>query len=262
MTRAPGRSSIRSRWTGHGAAGGRTRTTIPWSRTATSAPGSTGHGCPQDPAQCSRRGVQRDLRPAALAPGPGLVAFYVSTGARASELLSATLAGVDPGRQLITVIRKGTRELQELPASADAFVWLRLYQAEMAGLIPTGRRQPLWWTLRRPVRPLTYHAVHRMFERVNDQAGTSATLHSLRHTAAYRMADDPALPLTDVQFVLGHAQLTTTQIYLTPRKEEVIRRILAHYLEQTRQAAARARPAPAPGYRPETLDVLFRNGAS
>jgi hypothetical protein len=30
-----------------------------------------------------------------------LVAFYVSTGARASELLSATLAGVDPGRQLI-----------------------------------------------------------------------------------------------------------------------------------------------------------------
>ena len=191
-----------------------------------------------------------------------LVAFYVSTGARASELLSATLAGVDPGRQLITVIRKGTRELQELPASTDAFVWLRLYQAEMAGLIPAGRRQPLWWTLRRPVRPLTYHAVHRMFERVNDQAGTSATLHSLRHTAAYRMADDPALPLTDVQFVLGHAQLTTTQIYLAPRKEEVIRRILAHHLEQTRQAAARARPAPAPGYRPETLDVLFRNGAS
>jgi len=65
-----------------------------------------------------------------------------------------------------------------------------------------------------------------------------------------------------VQFVLGHAQLTTTRIYLTPRKEEVIRRVLAHHAEQTRQAAARARPAPAPGYRPKTLDVLFRNGAS
>ena len=34
-----------------------------------------------------------------------LVAFYVSTGARASELLSAPLAGIDPGRQLITVVR-------------------------------------------------------------------------------------------------------------------------------------------------------------
>jgi site-specific recombinase XerD len=191
-----------------------------------------------------------------------LVAFYVSTGARASELLSATLAGVDPGRQVITVVRKGTRELQELPASTDAFVWLRLCQVEMADLIPAGRRQPLWWTSRRPVRPLTYHAVHRMFERANDRAGTAATLHSLRHTAAYRMAEDPALPLTDVQLVLGHAQLTTTQIYLTPRKEDVIRRVLAHHGEQTRQAAARARPAPAPGYRPESLDVLFGNGVS
>jgi site-specific recombinase XerD len=191
-----------------------------------------------------------------------LVAFYVSTGARASELLSATLAGVDPGRQVIAVVRKGTRELQELPASTDAFVWLRLYQVEMAELIPKGRRQPLWWASRRPVRPLTYHAVHRMFERVNSRAGTTATLHSLRHTAAYRMAEDPALPLTDVQLVLGHAQLTTTQIYLTPRKEDVIRRVLAHHAEQTRQASVRARPAPAPGYRPEVLDVLFGNGVS
>ena len=55
-----------------------------------------------------------------------LVAFYVSTGARASELLSATQGGVDPGRQLITVVRKGTGAIQELPASTDAFVWLRL----------------------------------------------------------------------------------------------------------------------------------------
>ncbi len=55
-----------------------------------------------------------------------LVAFYVSSGARASELLSARRNGVDAGRQVITVVRKGTREVQQLPASADAFVWLRL----------------------------------------------------------------------------------------------------------------------------------------
>ena len=191
-----------------------------------------------------------------------LVAFYVSTGARASELLSATQGGVDPGRQLISVVRKGSREIQELPASTDAFVWLRLYQLETDGMIPRGRRQPLWWTLRRPVRPLTYHAVHRMFERAVDKANGSATLHALRHTAAYRMAEDSALPLTDVQLVLGHAQLSTTQIYLTPRKEQVIRRVLAHHGEQTRRAAERARPAAAPGYRPESLQVLFGIDAS
>lgn len=190
-----------------------------------------------------------------------LVAFYVSTGARASELLSVTQGGVDPGRQVISVVRKGSGATQELPASADAFVWLRLYQMEMEGQAPAGRHLPLWWTLRRPLRPLTYHAAHRMFERVNQAAGSSATLHALRHTAAYRMAEDPALPLSDVQAVLGHAQLATTQIYLTPRREDVIRRVLAHHADQRRQAAERRVPPPAPGYRPESLAVLFATGA-
>jgi site-specific recombinase XerD len=238
------------------------------------------HRNPMDPHRNERRGLYRPTVPSrvprsvpdeefneifARLPSHrdrALVAFYVSTGARASELLSTTQGGVDPGRGLITVVRKGSREIQELPASSDAFVWLRLYQVEMAEQIPRGRTRPLWWTRRRPVRPLTYHAVHRMFERVNAQVGTSATLHSLRHTAAYRMAEDPGLPLTDVQFVLGHAALTTTQLYLTPRKEDVVRRVLAHHSEQTRQAAERAHPVVAPGYRPESLDVLFGNRPS
>jgi site-specific recombinase XerD len=190
-----------------------------------------------------------------------LVAFYVSTGARASELLSAVQGGVHPGRGVIAVTRKGTRRVQELPASADAFVWLRLYQAETDGLIPRGAREPLWWTLRRPARPLSYHAVHRMFERAAAAAGIAVTLHALRHTAAYRMAEDPALPLTDVQWVLGHAQLTTTQIYLTPRREDVIRRMLAHHGEQARQAAGRQAPVPAPGYQPGVLEILFGTAA-
>ena len=73
------------------------------------------------------------------------------------------------------------------------------------------------------------------------------------------MAEDPALPLTDVQFVLGHAQLTTTQIYLTPRPEDVIAGVLAHHAGQAR-AGESTGPVPAPGYRPETLEVLFGTG--
>jgi site-specific recombinase XerD len=238
------------------------------------------HRNPMDPPRNERAGLYRPTVPTRLPRSVpdeefndifarlgshrdrALVAFYVSTGARASELLSVTQGGADPGRGLITVVRKGSREIQQLPASSDAFVWLRLYQVEMAEQIPCGQSRPLWWTLRVPTRPLTYHAVHRMFERVNERAGTSATLHSLRHTAAYRMAEDPGLPLTDVQFVLGHAQLTTTQIYLTPRKQDVVRRVLAHHDEQTRRAAARVTPAAAPGYRPESLAVLFGNQPS
>lgn len=71
------------------------------------------------------------------------------------------------------------------------------------------------------------------------------------------MAEDPSLPLTDVQWVLGHAHLTTTQVYLTPRKEDVVRRVLAHHDEQTRRAKEAAAAIPALAYRPEDLQVLF-----
>ena len=127
-----------------------------------------------------------------------LVAFWVSTGARASELLGVTRSGADPGQQLITVTRKGSRAVQALPASPDAFVWLRIYQQEVHGLVSAGPDDPLWWTLRRPFRPLVYNAARMMFDRANAAGGAGWTLHSLRHSAAYRMARDPDMPITDV----------------------------------------------------------------
>ena len=63
-----------------------------------------------------------------------LVAFWISTGARAAELLGMRQCDCRPGEQLISVVRKGTRAVQELPASADAFVWHRLYQQELLSL--------------------------------------------------------------------------------------------------------------------------------
>ena len=186
-----------------------------------------------------------------------LAAFWISTGARASELLGMRQCDFLPGEQLISVVRKGTRAVQQLPASADAFVWHRLYQQELqrAG-VPRGRRQPAWWTLRRPYRPLSYHGAHRMFERASASLGADWTLHDLRHSAASRMARDGELSLTDVQWVMGHAHLTTTEIYLTPTRDEVIEGVLAHHARQSRAQKAPP-PQPAPGYDPQSLSVLF-----
>jgi integrase len=188
-----------------------------------------------------------------------LVAFWVSTGARASELLGATLADADPGQQLITVMRKGTRALQPLPAAPDAFVWLRLYQTQLSGLVPAGRDEPLWWTLRRPFRALGYDAARAMFTRANSALGSNWSLHDLRHTAAYRMARDPRMPLTDVQWVLGHAHLSTTQRYLNPVTEEVIAGVLAFHARQRHGDPA---APPETGYRAESLQILFGENES
>jgi site-specific recombinase XerC len=185
-----------------------------------------------------------------------LVAFWVSTGARASELLGVTCGSTDPGSQLVTVIRKGSRALQPLPASPDAFVWLRLYQEEMHGLVPAGPDDPLWWTLRRPFRPLAYHAARAMFTRAGASLGANWSLHDIRHSAAYRMSRDPEMPITDVQWVLGHVHLSTTQIYTTPTAEDVIASVAGHHRRQAERPAPPEPPA-APGYRAESLDVLF-----
>ncbi|MEY9997490.1 hypothetical protein ABIE67_009609 [Streptomyces sp. V4I8] len=71
----------------------------------------------------------------------------------------------------------------------------RLYQEEAWKKgVPRRRAQPLWWTLRRPWRPLEYDAARMMFNRGNELLGSNWTLHDLRHTATFLMLDDPNMP--------------------------------------------------------------------
>jgi integrase len=86
------------------------------------------------------------------------------------------------------------------------------------------------------------------------EIGANWTLHDLRHTAAYRMVGDPDMSLADVRWVLGHAHLSTTEVYLTPNPGELVERLLAHHARQSR---AQAPPRAAPGYRPEVLQTLL-----
>ncbi|MFI5828557.1 tyrosine-type recombinase/integrase [Streptomyces sp. NPDC051578] len=94
-----------------------------------------------------------------------------------------------------------------------------------------------------------------MLNRANALLGANWTLHDLRHTAAYRMARDPKLALTDVQWVLGHAHLTTTQIYLPAGRDELVEAVREHHVRQER--LARLPAVPAPGYRTQSLNDLF-----
>ena len=184
-----------------------------------------------------------------------LLAFWISTGARAQELLTVVRGRADAADQLIGVVRKGSRALQMLPASSDAFVWLRLYQHDLGDQVPAGPDDPLWWTLRRPYRPLSYDAARMMFRRAQQTLGSNWTLHDLRHSAAYRMVSDPHMSLVDIQWVLGHGHLSTTEVYLTPNPDQLVERLLAHHARQQSETPAPARPAP--GYRPEMLQTLF-----
>ncbi len=155
---------------------------------------------------------------------------------------------------MIGVYRKGTGRLQWLPASADSFVWWRLYEARLER--PAGETA-VWLTRRAPIVALSYAAMRRVLQRANDGLATGWTLHDLRHTAARRMIVDPSVSLTDVQWVLGHAHLSTTAIYLRPDEDEVIVRVRQHH--------QRSVDPPPPvlvlsGYRQAVLDTLLGAG--
>ncbi|ALU98491.1 integrase (plasmid) [Streptomyces globisporus C-1027] len=193
-----------------------------------------------------------------------ILALALSTAARASELLGIRAADVDWGDQLVQVRRKGTGAQQWLPASAESFLWLRLYLDELKDL---GPNDPVWWTLRRRTkpgegltrRPLNYDALRAVLRRANDLLGTNWTMHDLRHTSALRMVRSQKLSLRDVQVILGHAHLTTTQVYLVEDDDEVLRRV-HRYLADRKEAAATPKPV-AVGYDADDLSILLGGGA-
>ncbi|MEU4820267.1 tyrosine-type recombinase/integrase [Actinomadura sp. NPDC023710] len=190
-----------------------------------------------------------------------ILALAISTAARANELLGMAGADVDWGNQLIRVRRKGSDAEQWLPASPEAFIWLRLYWNDIGEIGPNA---PLWVTLRRrrrgpdselERRPLNYEALRAVLRRANERLGSNWTMHDARHTCAIRMIRDERLSLRDVQTILGHAHLTTTQIYLEEDEAEVIARVLEHLADGRERATQQI--TPAQGYQQADLDVLF-----
>jgi hypothetical protein len=189
-----------------------------------------------------------------------ILVIAVSNGARASELLGVTMADLDWGDQLVRVVRKGTGAQQWLPASPDACTWLLLYIADLG--VPLRPDEQVWQTLRRRDRgdglrsqPLNYEALRGVFRRVNAALGANWSMHDLRHTAALRMARDEKLSLRDVQEILGHAHLSTTQVYLVEDQAAVIRRVQQHLAE--REQRDRQPVQPAAGYDAGGLAVLL-----
>jgi integrase len=190
-----------------------------------------------------------------------VLALAVSTAARAGELVGMRGGDVDWGDQLIRVRRKGSDAEQWLAASPDAFVWLRLYLAQVDHV---GSGDALWWTLRRRVRgdvaartPLNYDALRAVLRRVNDLLGANWSMHDLRHTCALRMLRDENLSLRDIQTVLGHADLSTTQIYLEQDDAEVVQRMKRHLTDREDPVRCVAEPLEASPYDAGDLAVLF-----
>jgi integrase/recombinase XerC len=130
-------------------------------------------------------------------------------GLRVSELVGLNLGDLDPEQELVRVRGKGRRErLSPIGHMAmqciDAYIPLRE---------PKKNGDPALFLNRYGTR-LTTRSVGRLLEDHLARAGLSATAspHTLRHSFATHLLDRGA-DLRSVQELLGHRNLTTTQLY-------------------------------------------------
>jgi len=159
-----------------------------------------------------------EARAAAGAFGPvrdrAILELFYSTGMRLSELVGLDLDDVDLIADQARVRGKGKKE-RLLPVGRPAVTAVRQYLPRRDAVLAAGgrvERQALFLSARG--RRLTPRAVQRIVRGFLDAVGEGADVrtHSLRHSFATHLLDAGA-DLRAVQELLGHASLSTTQIY-------------------------------------------------
>jgi len=135
-----------------------------------------------------------------------------ATGLRVSELVRLTLDELDELAGLVRVLGKGGRE-RIVPLGDEALNWLNSYLHSSRGEL-LGRRVSEAVFVTRRGGPMTRQALWYLIKRYALRAGVGEELspHSLRHAFATHLLNHGA-DLVSVQMLLGHADLSTTQIY-------------------------------------------------
>ena len=138
------------------------------------------------------------------------VLLLVGTGMRVSELTSTTLSQIDIPARTIRVLGKGLRERMVYISNDDLSSAIEVYNAHRMQVSDLDAQL----LLNRRGQPLTSSALRARLERAGDNAGISTRLtpHMLRHTAATQLIE-AGVDIRFVQRLLGHASLTTTEIY-------------------------------------------------
>jgi integrase/recombinase XerD len=135
-----------------------------------------------------------------------------ATGLRVSELVGLTLSQTSLGQGVVRVIGKGDKE-RLVPLGEEAISWLNRYLAEGRPALVRRRATDAVFATARGA-PMTRQAFWHNLKRHARTAGIRSAIspHTLRHAFATHLMNHGA-DLRVVQMLLGHADLSTTQIY-------------------------------------------------
>jgi len=135
-----------------------------------------------------------------------LVLVLVDTGLRISELLALTTRDVDFENRFIFAHREKVQKESWIPISEGALAAIKEYMSWRES-----KRMSLF--------PFAYRDAYQILKAVGAKAGVALHPHLLRHTAAALRRIKHDQPIQDLQELLGHTSISTTQIYsaISPR---------------------------------------------
>jgi integrase/recombinase XerD len=147
-----------------------------------------------------------------------LTELLYATGLRVSELVGLTMSSVDADSGVLFCMGKGSKQ-RRVPVGRSALEWLRRYQAARRVLLAGHESQRLF--VGYLGRPLTRQHVWAMLKGAAARAEVrGVTPHVLRHSFATHLLEHGA-DTRSVQAMLGHSDLSTTQIYTHVTNERI-----------------------------------------
>jgi integrase/recombinase XerC len=155
-----------------------------------------------------------------------IVEFLYATGIRVGELVNIDIKDVDFREKLVRVT--GKRKKQRIvpfgePALQAVLLYLEKTRTVFLNNCPPAKRDENALFLNYQGTRITTRSVGRMIDKYIKQCADihSISPHSLRHSFATHLLDSGA-DLRDIQELLGHARLSTTQIYTQVSMEKLI----------------------------------------
>ena len=135
-----------------------------------------------------------------------------ATGVRVSELINLRVSQVNLNQGVLRVVGKGDRE-RLTPLGDEAQDWIKEFISKPRSEILQERQTPYLFPTGRG-KQMSRQAFWHLIKRYAQKAGITKPLspHTLRHAFATHLLNHGA-DLRVVQLLLGHSDISTTQIY-------------------------------------------------